>query len=176
MLGAVNGDAANKILNGNFLTETVANKPDNWTIDAAFTSTLAAATAPALGKVWSLAFSALSGYKLCTQPSFSSGIVPGSTWGYTGRLKTVGFEANGNGPSPGQGKVDAQVYVQCAPSNALIQLTGATGVGADIDGVCSNVFTVPAGTTSMQAGILVGPRGGNISGTLQLTQLDLRPL
>lgn len=173
LLPALNGDTANKISNGLFLTNTVAGKPDGWTIDAAFTSSLSAASLPALGNYFNLAFTALAGYKVASGPISFSGLVAGDTCALVGRIKTVGFEANGNGSSPGQGKVDASTVIQFSGPGGGVYLSNSQGIGADIDGVFSTIFTLPAGTVGLSLVIAIGPRSGTIAGTYSMAQLGI---
>lgn len=165
-----NADTQNKVTNGLFITNTVPGTPDGWTVPAGLTSSLTGSlTLPKLGNQFNMDFSALASYKTATGPISLSGLVAGDTIVALSRVKTVGFQANGNGPSPGQGKADAQTIVNFNGPGGGLALHPS--IGGDIDGVFVAIGTIPTGTISLGLSTNIGPRSGTITGTYSLTQL-----
>jgi hypothetical protein len=166
-----NADTNNKISNGLFLNGS-GGTPTGWTVDAAFTSTQSAGASDVLGNWWNLAFSALAAYKLATGPISFSGLAVGDTVQIVARVKSVGFEANGVGVSPGAGKVDAVLSVGYSGPGGGITLIPSLG-GDLAGGVYSATAVIPATTSGLSMSVAIGPRSSTVSGTLSIAQLGL---
>jgi lysophospholipase L1-like esterase len=164
-------DPANKISNGLLLSGTTG-----WgSVQTGLTLSTSSASLPTLGSWLDVAIAGVTpgSFPYALGTISYSGLAVGDTLAFVGRMKTVGFEANGNGTDAGKGKCAAYLAINLLGAGVPQYL--CPPVGADVDLWCCNVFTVPAGTTGMSLLLSVGNQGasGNVSGTLSFAQLGL---
>lgn len=164
----------NAITNGLFLNGASGTPTGVSAAPAEFTYAMTAGANGVLGNWFDMGFANLTDtFRTVTGPASMTNLAVGDTIRFASRVKTAGFEANGDTTSSGQGKVFCQVSLFFVGAGTSLLL--APSIGADLSGIYEKVGVIPAGTTGLQWRAQLGRRAGlpNVSGMLSLAQMGV---